>query len=60
MVKGYWAGQHKGADFEAWWRSAVHDGMVPDTALPDEDARASDGARHAASRSKQRLAANSK
>ncbi|HLK62781.1 MAG TPA: TAT-variant-translocated molybdopterin oxidoreductase [Bryobacteraceae bacterium] len=34
IVKGYWAGQHKGIDFEAWWRRAVHDGIVPDTALP--------------------------
>src|ERR1700682_4187958 len=34
LGKGYWAGQHKGADFEAWWRRAVHDGVVPDTALP--------------------------
>ena len=24
----------RGADFEAWWRRAVHDGVVPDTALP--------------------------
>src|ERR1035438_3699532 len=34
IVQGYGAGQHKGADFEAWWRRAVHDGVVPDTALP--------------------------
>jgi MoCo/4Fe-4S cofactor protein with predicted Tat translocation signal len=34
LVKGYWAAQHKGADFEVWWRRAVHDGVVPDTALP--------------------------
>ena len=34
LVKGYWAGQHKGTDFEAWWRRAVHDGVVPDSALP--------------------------
>ncbi len=34
IVKGYWAGQHKGADFEAWWRRSVHDGLVADTALP--------------------------
>jgi molybdopterin-containing oxidoreductase family iron-sulfur binding subunit len=34
IVKSYWAAQHKGADFEAWWRKAVHDGIVPDTALP--------------------------
>jgi molybdopterin-containing oxidoreductase family iron-sulfur binding subunit len=33
IVKGYWAGRHTGADFEAWWRRAVHDGVVPDTAL---------------------------
>jgi molybdopterin-containing oxidoreductase family iron-sulfur binding subunit len=34
IVKGYWAAQHAGADFEAWWRRAVHDGVVPGTALP--------------------------
>src|ERR1035441_628331 len=34
IVKGYWAAQHKGADFEAWWRRAVHDGVVAGTALP--------------------------
>jgi MoCo/4Fe-4S cofactor protein with predicted Tat translocation signal len=31
-VKGYWNTQHKGADFEAWWRKAIHDGVVPDSA----------------------------
>jgi len=34
LVKGYWATQHQGADFEAWWRRAVHDGVVAGTALP--------------------------
>jgi hypothetical protein len=34
IVKGYWASQHQGADFEAWWRRAVHDGVVAGTALP--------------------------
>ena len=34
IVKGYWAAQHQGADFEAWWRRAVHDGVVEGTALP--------------------------
>ena len=34
LVKGYWAGQHKGADFEAWWRRSVHDGVVADSAFP--------------------------
>jgi molybdopterin-containing oxidoreductase family iron-sulfur binding subunit len=41
IVKNYWASQqasqqasqHKGADFETWWRRAVHDGVVPGTAL---------------------------
>ena len=34
LVKGYWAQQDKGGDFEAWWRRAVHDGVVPGSALP--------------------------
>lgn len=34
IIKGYWAGQHKGADFESWWRRVVHDGVMPGTALP--------------------------
>src|SRR5206468_4178592 len=29
-----WARQHQGSDFEGWWRRAVHDGIVPNTALP--------------------------
>ena len=32
VVKSYWASQHTGGDFEAWWRKAVHDGVVPNTA----------------------------
>jgi molybdopterin-containing oxidoreductase family iron-sulfur binding subunit len=36
VVKGYWNAQHAGADFEAWWRRAVHDGVVPGTALPEK------------------------
>jgi MoCo/4Fe-4S cofactor protein with predicted Tat translocation signal len=34
LVKGYWQGQHKGEDFEAWWRRSVHDGVIAGTALP--------------------------
>ena len=34
IVKGYWASQHTGTDFEAWWRRSVHDGLVAGTALP--------------------------
>ena len=33
IVRAYWTRQHPGADFEAWWRKAVHDGVVPGTAL---------------------------
>src|SRR5690349_5969114 len=32
IVKGYWNRQHTGADFDSWWRRAVHDGVVPNTA----------------------------
>ena len=34
IVKGYWNRRHPGPDFEDWWRKAVHDGVVPGTALP--------------------------
>jgi molybdopterin-containing oxidoreductase family iron-sulfur binding subunit len=34
IVKGYWQGQHSGADFEAWWRRTVHDGVMAGSALP--------------------------
>ncbi|HWB83329.1 MAG TPA: TAT-variant-translocated molybdopterin oxidoreductase [Bryobacteraceae bacterium] len=33
-IRSYWASQHTGGDFEGWWRRAVHDGLVADTALP--------------------------
>jgi molybdopterin-containing oxidoreductase family iron-sulfur binding subunit len=33
IVRSYWNRQHPGADFEAWWRRAVHDGVVPGTAF---------------------------
>src|SRR5206468_1478590 len=34
IVKGYWNRLHPGETFEDWWRKAVHDGFVPNTALP--------------------------
>ena len=34
IVKGYWSRQHQGADFEAWWRRSIHDGVVAGSALP--------------------------
>ncbi|HEX3747349.1 MAG TPA: TAT-variant-translocated molybdopterin oxidoreductase [Bryobacteraceae bacterium] len=36
IVKNYWSSQHAGADFDAWWRRAVHDGVIAGTALPQK------------------------
>jgi molybdopterin-containing oxidoreductase family iron-sulfur binding subunit len=33
IVKAHWNREHPGPDFEEWWRKAVHDGMVPNSAL---------------------------
>jgi Fe-S-cluster-containing dehydrogenase component/anaerobic selenocysteine-containing dehydrogenase len=35
IVRGYWSGQHKGADFENWWRKSVHDGWIENSALAE-------------------------
>ncbi|HLY07904.1 MAG TPA: 4Fe-4S dicluster domain-containing protein, partial [Planctomycetota bacterium] len=32
VVRSHWAGTRKGADFEDFWQSALHDGVVPATA----------------------------
>jgi MoCo/4Fe-4S cofactor protein with predicted Tat translocation signal len=32
IVKGYWQQQKPAADFEAWWRKSVHDGVVAGSA----------------------------
>jgi molybdopterin-containing oxidoreductase family iron-sulfur binding subunit len=34
LVKEHWARARGGADFEAFWRRAIHDGVVPATASP--------------------------
>lgn len=34
IVKNYWRAEHKGGDFEATWRRAIHDGVVAGSALP--------------------------
>src|SRR6266700_2541534 len=34
LVQGYWRSQHPGDDFDKWWRHAVHDGLVKDSAFP--------------------------
>ena len=33
-VKEYWREQYKDSDFETAWQTYLHDGLVPDTALP--------------------------
>jgi MoCo/4Fe-4S cofactor protein with predicted Tat translocation signal len=33
IVRGYWRGQRPGEDFERFWRTALHDGLVDGTAL---------------------------
>jgi Fe-S-cluster-containing dehydrogenase component len=44
IVKSYWSRQHKGADFEAWWRLTLNNGVMADTALPHAAASLRDGA----------------
>ncbi len=39
LVRGYWQTQHRGADFEQWWRESVHDGYMEGTALPPRQVR---------------------
>jgi molybdopterin-containing oxidoreductase family iron-sulfur binding subunit len=34
IVRAYWQKQAKVADFEAWWRKSVHDGLVAGSAYP--------------------------
>jgi len=34
MVKSYWRDQHKGTDFEAWWRRSIHNGLIEGSGLP--------------------------
>ena len=34
LVRDYWRGRNLSEDFEAFWRTSLHDGIVPGTALP--------------------------
>jgi MoCo/4Fe-4S cofactor protein with predicted Tat translocation signal len=34
VLQAYWRGRHAGPDFDLFWRSALRDGLVPDTAHP--------------------------
>ena len=41
LVKEYWQGQYKGADFETAWQTWLHEGVVPDTAVSTRTVRLS-------------------
>jgi molybdopterin-containing oxidoreductase family iron-sulfur binding subunit len=34
IVRDYWKGRHRSKDFELFWRTALHDGVIDGTALP--------------------------
>ncbi|HWP24120.1 MAG TPA: TAT-variant-translocated molybdopterin oxidoreductase, partial [Candidatus Binatia bacterium] len=38
-VRSYWKQQHRSLDFERFWRTAVHDGVVAGTAFPPKTVR---------------------
>jgi molybdopterin-containing oxidoreductase family iron-sulfur binding subunit len=44
QVRNYWTSQHAGGDFEAWWRRALHDGFIANSALPAKAVSARAGA----------------
>ena len=37
MVRAYWQQEGKYTDFERFWSTVLHDGLIPDTALPSLD-----------------------
>ena len=39
-VRNYWQSQHSAPDFETFWRKSLHDGFIPNTALPPRSATA--------------------
>jgi MoCo/4Fe-4S cofactor protein with predicted Tat translocation signal len=39
LVRAYWQKQHTGADFEQFWRKALHDGWIAGTAFGPKDLR---------------------
>ncbi|HTU02193.1 MAG TPA: TAT-variant-translocated molybdopterin oxidoreductase [Candidatus Sulfotelmatobacter sp.] len=44
LVRGYWQSRYRGPDFEQFWRKALQDGVVPDTATPARSVRVRPGA----------------
>src|ERR1043166_133671 len=41
IVREYWQRQSRAQDFDVFWRRALHDGIVPDTASAPRSVRAS-------------------
>jgi len=37
IVRDYWRSQYQGTDFEPFWRTALHDGLIADTAFPAQE-----------------------
>ena len=40
LVQQYWQKQHSGGDFDAFWRRALHDGLIADTAYSPKNVTA--------------------
>jgi Fe-S-cluster-containing dehydrogenase component len=34
IVKTYWQSQHSGSDFDTFWRTTLHDGVIADSTVP--------------------------
>ena len=37
IVHDYWQSQHSATDFESFWHTTLHDGVMANTALPEQD-----------------------
>ncbi|HYX54036.1 MAG TPA: TAT-variant-translocated molybdopterin oxidoreductase [Candidatus Limnocylindrales bacterium] len=44
LVQSYWRSQHPGDDFESWWRRALHDGFIANSAFTGRQVTAKAGA----------------
>jgi MoCo/4Fe-4S cofactor protein with predicted Tat translocation signal len=44
LVRAFWRSQYQGADFEGWWRQAVHDGFVAGSEYQPKTLKANAGA----------------
>src|SRR5215472_3937142 len=44
LVRAYWQRQHAGADFEAFWRKSLHDGLIEGTTFPPKSVAAKSAA----------------